>query len=68
MGDLMGKVYEVIFKHDQTVVLTLNNFLDWTSAMDAIKTQQDKGLTFDNAVIFEVQGSSRYLVNTESTS
>lgn len=59
--------YEVIFKRDQAVVLTLNNLLNRTSAIDAIQTQQDKGLSYDTADIFESHGSLRYLVNREKS-
>ncbi|SFM55722.1 hypothetical protein SAMN03159341_1513 [Paenibacillus sp. 1_12] len=63
----MSKMYELILKKDNAVALTLTDFPDWTSAMDAIKIQRGMGLLFDKAYIFEVQGRFRYLVNTEKS-
>ncbi|NHN30826.1 hypothetical protein [Paenibacillus agricola] len=61
----MGTKYEVVFKQNKSIVLVLTDFLDWTSAMEAIKAQRDGGLVFDTAEIYEGRGKSRYLVNTE---
>lgn len=61
----MEEMYEVVFKCDRVVVLTMNNFSNWTSAMEVIQKQKDEGIMFDTAEIFEVRGRSRYLVNKE---
>lgn len=55
--------YEVIFKRNTDVILILHHLINRTSTMEAIKVQQDTGLTFDTADIFETHGKLRYFMS-----